>query len=185
MLGLVEPDIQVVGEIDNASQAVEAFELLRPHVVLADLDLPRIDGVQLTAYLRASDPAAAVVLLIGSVGDDRVRAAAQIGAVGFVEHDADPAALARSLVAAARGDSLVTAEFLSRFTASLSASHDDDHLTAREREVRALVERGLPDKQIAAELDISAKTVEKHVGAILRKTGAANRTMLAGQSAHR
>jgi signal transduction histidine kinase/DNA-binding NarL/FixJ family response regulator len=184
MLGLVEPDIQVVGEVDNAKQAIEAFELLRPHVVLADLDLQHIDGVQLTAYLRASDPAAAVVLLIGSVADDRVRAAAQIGAVGFVEHDADPASLARSIVAAARGDSLVTAEFLSRFTASLSAATDDDHLTARERQVRALVEQGLPDKQIAAELDISVKTVEKHVGAILRKTGAANRTMLAGQSAH-
>ncbi len=184
MLSQVEPDIQVVGEIGDARQAVEAFELLRPHVVLADLDLAHIDGVQLTAYLRAAEPAAAVVLLIGSVADDRVRAAAQIGAVGFVERDADPAALARSIVAAAHGDSLVTAEFLSRFSASLVASPDGDHLTAREREVRALVERGLLDKQIASELRISVKTVEKHVGAILRKTGAANRTMLAGQSAH-
>ena len=184
MLSQVEPDIQVIGEIGDARQAVEAFELLRPHVVLADLDLPHVDGVQLTAYLRAADPAAAVVLLIGSVADDRVRAAAQIGAVGFVERDADPAALARSIVAAARGDSLVTAEFLSRFSAALVASPDGDHLTAREREVRGLVERGLPDKQIASELRISVKTVEKHVGAILRKTGATNRTMLAGQSAH-
>jgi signal transduction histidine kinase/DNA-binding NarL/FixJ family response regulator len=183
MLSQIEPDIQVVGEIGDAMQAVDAFELLRPHVVLADLDLSHIDGVQLTAYLRAADPAAAVVLLIDSVTDDRVRAAAQIGAVGFVEHDADPAALARSIVAAARGDSLVTAEFLSRFTASLTAA-PDDHLTAREREVRALVERGLPDKQIAAELRISVKTVEKHVGAVLRKTGSANRTVLAGQSVH-
>ena len=184
MLSQIEPDIQVVGEVADAMQAVEAFELLRPHVVLADLGLRHIDGVQLTSYLRAVDPAAAVVLLIESVTDDRVRAAAQVGAAGFIEHDAEPAALARSIVAAARGDLLVTAEFLSRFTASL-ASTPDDRLTAREREVRTLVERGLPDKQIAAELRISVKTVEKHVGAILRKTGAANRTVLAGQSAHR
>ena len=181
ILGQVEPDVQIVGEIGDASEAVDAFSLLRPHVVLANLDLPRIDGVQLTAYLRAVDPAAAVVLLIESVADDRVRAAAQIGAVGFVEHDADPAVLARSIVAAARGDSLVTAEFLSRFTASLTSTAPDA-LTAREREVRALVERGLPDKHIAVQLCISVKTVEKHVGSILRKTGAANRTMLAVRS---
>ncbi|MET0783120.1 MAG: GAF domain-containing protein [Leifsonia flava] len=181
ILSQIEPDIQVVGEIGDAMQAVEAFSLVRPHVVVADIDLSRIDGVQLTSYLRAVDPAAAVVLLIDSVADDRVRAAAQIGAVGFVERDADPDALARAIVAAARGDSLVTAEFLTRFTASLTST-DPDALTAREREVRALVERGLPDKHIAAELRISVKTVEKHVGSILRKTGAANRTMLAGQS---
>ena len=181
MLSQIEPDIQVVGEVGDAMQAVEAFTLMRPHVVIADLDLARIDGVQLTAYLRAVDPTAAVVLLIDSVADDRVRAAAQIGAVGFVGHDADPAVLARSIVAAARGDALVTTEFLSRFTASFT-SPIADSLTAREREVRALVERGLPDKHIAAELSISVKTVEKHVGSILRKTGAANRTMLAGQS---
>ncbi|MET1052755.1 MAG: GAF domain-containing protein [Mycetocola sp.] len=178
MLTQTEPDIQVVGEIGDAMQAVEAFSLVRPHVVVADLDLSRIDGVQLTAYLRAADPTAAVVLLIDSVADDRVRAAAQIGAVGFVDHDADPGVLARAIVAAARGDSLVPAEFLSRLTAS-----DPDALTPREREVRVLVEHGLPDKQIAAELNISVKTVEKHVGSILRKTGAINRTMLAGQSA--
>ena len=91
MLSQVEPDIQVVGEIGDAVQAVEAYELVRPHVVLADLELAHVDGVQLTAYLRAADPDAAVVLLIGSIADDRVRAAARIGAVGFVERDADPA----------------------------------------------------------------------------------------------
>ncbi|WP_183085004.1 hybrid sensor histidine kinase/response regulator transcription factor [Mycetocola manganoxydans] len=181
LLGQVEPDIHIVGEISDAMQAVEAYSLLRPNVVLANLDLSRIDGVQLTAYLRAADPAAAVVLLIDSVTDDRIREAAQVGAIGLVEAGADPAVLARSILAAARGDSLLSAEFLSRFTASLTA-RDTHPLTAREREVRALVEQGLPDKRIAAELRISVKTVEKHVGAVLRKTGAANRTVLAGQS---
>lgn len=181
MLGHVEPDIQVVGEVGTAAQAIEAYELMRPHVVLADLDLPHIDGAQLTSYLRASDPGASVVLLIRSATDERVRGAARIGAVGFVDHDAEPASLARSIVAAARGDSLVTAGLLNEFTASLAP--DGGSLTAREREVRALVERGLPDKQIAAHLLISVKTVEKHVSAVLRKTGAANRTVLARQAA--
>jgi DNA-binding NarL/FixJ family response regulator/two-component sensor histidine kinase len=182
LLSNVEPEIQVVGEVGDAGQAVEAYELLRPHVVLAHLDLPHIDGVQLTSYLRAVDPDASVVLLIHGLDDERVRGAARIGAVGFVEHEAEPGDLARAVVAAARGDSLMTADFLSRFAATLT-DEAGDHLTAREKQVRALVERGYPDKRIAADLEISVKTVEKHVSAILRKTGAANRTMLAGRSA--
>lgn len=182
MLSQVEPDVQVVGEAANAMEAVEAFRLVRPHVVLGNLALPRIDGGQLTSYLRAVDKDAAVVLLIDSFTDERVRTAAQIGAVGFVENDAEPDALARALVAAARGDSLLPAEFLSALT-SAHGPIVPDHLTVREREVRALVEQGLPDKRIATELHISVKTVEKHVGSVLRKTGAQNRTVLAGLAA--
>jgi DNA-binding NarL/FixJ family response regulator len=122
------------------------------------------------------------VLLFRSVTDDRLRAAAQCGAVGFVEQDADPASIGRAIVAAARGDALVSAEIIGAFTGSVSFSPAEDSLTAREQEVRALVEEGLPDKQIAARLDISVKTVEKHVGSILRKTHAANRTALARRS---
>ncbi|MCS5735464.1 GAF domain-containing protein [Herbiconiux daphne] len=178
MLALVEPDIQVVGEIAESSQVVDAYRLLRPHVVLTHLRMPHIDGVRLTSYLRAIDRDAAVVLLVDTVSDDGVREAAQAGAVGFVKHDVDAAGLARAVVAAARGDSLMTVEL---FTSSTGVD-GPDHLTAREREVRSLVEDGLPYKQIAAALDISVKTVEKHVGAILRKTGAPNRRALAGHS---
>lgn len=178
-LALAEPDIQVVAEVADAQAAVEAYDLLRPNVVLADLDLPHVDGVQLTSYLRAADDEARVVLLIGSVTDDRLLGGTRVGAAGFVEATADPAAIARTVVAAARGDLLLSPEFLSRFAVSLTGG--DEPLTAREREVRALVEQGMPDKQIAATLHISVKTVEKHVGALLRKTGAANRTVLAAR----
>ncbi|HEY0258358.1 MAG TPA: response regulator [Lacisediminihabitans sp.] len=173
MLALAEPDIQVVGEVADSTQVVDAYRLLHPHVVLTHLRMPHIDGVRLTAYLRALDPDAAVMLLVDSVSDDGVREAAQGGAVGFVNRDVDAAGLARAVVAAARGDSLMTAEL---FSSSAGAGHE--LLTGREREVRALVERGLPYKQIATSLDISVKTVEKHVGSILRKTGAANRRVL-------
>ncbi|MCU1584539.1 MAG: hypothetical protein JWM49_1095 [Microbacteriaceae bacterium] len=184
MLGLAEPDVQVVAEVADAAGAMEAYDLLRPSVVLADLDLPHVDGVQLTSHLRAADPIARVVLLIGSVTDDRLLGASAVGAAGFVEQDADAAAIARSVVAAARGDVLLTPAFLSRFTVALT-SGPADQLTAREREVRALVELGMPDKRIANKLGISVKTVEKHVGSVLRKTGAANRTALAGRSSLR
>lgn len=182
-LALAEPDVQVVAEVGDGAAALEAYDLLRPDVVLADLDLPHVDGVQLTAYLRAADDEARVVLLIGSVGDDRLAGATGVGAAGFVEADADSAAIARTVVAAARGDLLLSPEILSRFSVSLTGGPEP--LTAREREVRALVDQGMPDKAIAAELHISVKTVEKHVGSLLRKTGAANRTALAGLSSAR
>ncbi|AMB57778.1 hybrid sensor histidine kinase/response regulator transcription factor [Microterricola viridarii] len=182
VLGHVEPDIEVVGEIAEAGAALEAYELLRPHVVLANLDLPHIDGAQLTSYLRAFDPRASVVLIVRNASDERMRGAARIGATGFVEYAADPIELTRAVVAAARGESLLSSAFLSRLAAAPGTA-DSAHLTAREREVRALVERGLPDKVIATALRISVKTVEKHVGAILRKTGAANRTALAARAA--
>jgi DNA-binding NarL/FixJ family response regulator len=182
LLGSLEPGIHVVGEAGDATQALESYALLRPHVVVAHLDLPHIDGLQLTSYLRAADSRAAVVLLIHDSDDERVRGAARIGAVAFVEYEADPGELARAVLAAARGESLMSAEVLSRLAAA-HGDEDGDHLTPREQQVRALVERGMPDKRIAVDLQISVRTVEKHVGAILRKTGAANRTMLAGRSA--
>ncbi|WP_308799397.1 response regulator [Agromyces silvae] len=184
LLGSLQPGLQVVGEAGDAGEALEAYELLHPHVVIAHLDLPHIDGVQLTSYLRAADPHAAVVLLIHGLDDERVRGAARIGAVAFVEQEADPADLARAVLAAARGDSLMTADVLNRLAAALDAGGaGGEHLTPREKQVRLLVERGLPDKRIAVDLQISVRTVEKHVGAILRKTGAANRTTLASRSA--
>ena len=83
----------------------------------------------------------------------------------------------------AEPEHLLSPEILSRFSVSLTGGPEP--LTAREREVRALVDQGMPDKAIAAELHISVKTVEKHVGSLLRKTGAANRTALAGLSSAR
>lgn len=174
MLGLTEPDLQVVGELADPAQAAEAYDLLHPHVVLAPLHMAHVDGVQLTSYLRALDRQAAVVLVVDSVADDRVQEAARGGAVGFVGNDIDAAALARAVVAAARGDSLVDADLFHPATGGVRS------LTPRERQVRELIEEGLAYKQIASRLGISIKTVEKHVGAVLRKTGAPSRAALHG-----
>ncbi|MCX7522407.1 LuxR C-terminal-related transcriptional regulator [Microbacterium sp. STN6] len=179
MLDLAEPDVQVVGELGDSAQVVDAYQLLRPHVVLVHLGMPHIDGVRLTSFLRAADPAAAVVLLVDSPADDRVRHAAQGGAVGFVGSDTDAAGLARTVIAAARGESVMTSQLFSSMNALDLDVPSAAGLTARERQVRAQLEQGLPDKAIALILGISVKTVEKHVGSILRKTGAANRTALA------
>lgn len=182
------PSVQVVGEIDGSDSIVEAYRLLAPEVVLIDASLPA-GAVDMTAQLRDHDPHAAVIAIGDhSVADNgaedrRLRNLLRAGARGVVLLDADGTALARAIGAAARGDALLTDELLhdmyDRPPADPAAS-----LTAREREVRNLVSLGLPDKQIAERLHISVKTVEKHVGSALRKTGARNRTELAGMTAH-
>ncbi|WP_425955460.1 response regulator [Xylanimonas sp. McL0601] len=178
MLEVTEPDVQVVGEIADPAQAVEAYGLLHPHVVLTALQMPHVDGVQLTSYLRSADPHAAVVLVVDSVADDRVREAASGGAVGFVTRDVDAGGLARAVVAAARGDQLVAADLFASGAATSDGGGPVQRLTPRERQVRDLLEEGLPYKQVASRLGISIKTVEKHVSAVLRKTGAPSRAAL-------
>ncbi len=177
LLGQTEPGVRVVGEIADPARAVDAMTLLRPDVVLADLQLPGMSGAELVAALRAVHPAAAVILLVGSRHDDGVRDAARAGARGFVDRTVDAVSLGRAVMSAVNGDVLVPGELLEAaagWPASLEST-----LTPREREVRVLVERGLQDKQIGVQLGISVKTVEKHVGMILRKTGARNRTVIA------
>jgi signal transduction histidine kinase/DNA-binding NarL/FixJ family response regulator len=177
LLARAEPEIQVVGEIADAREVVDAVRVLEPHVVLLDLRMPGLDGARLTSYVRAASPGTAVLVMTDDLGDELLQEAVHAGARGCIGSDLDGPGLVRAVLAATRGDVLLTESFLRRFA-------DRDHpkpdpLTDREREVRSLVELGLPDKKIATALGISVKTVEKHVGAVLRKTGAPNRTALA------
>jgi DNA-binding NarL/FixJ family response regulator/signal transduction histidine kinase len=181
LLARAEPEIQVVGEIADAREVVAAVQALEPHVVLLDLRMPGLDGARLTSYVRSASPGTAVLVMTDDLGDDLLPEAVHAGARGCLGSDLDGAGLVRAVLAATRGDVLLTERVLRRF-----ADRDrpaPDPLTDREREVRSLVERGMPDKRIAAELGISVKTVEKHVGAVLRKTGAPNRTALAHRAA--
>jgi DNA-binding NarL/FixJ family response regulator/signal transduction histidine kinase len=177
LLAQSEPGIQVAGEIDDSTRALDAARLLHPDVVLADLDQDPLHAPDFIAALKEINPGIAVVFLIGSGHDERVRDAAQAGARGFVNHSVDGVSLSRAIISAANGDAVISGDLFDRL--GNWASDGVNQLTTREREVRTLVERGLPDKQIAIELEISVKTVEKHVGTVLRKTGAKNRTMLA------
>ncbi len=185
LLGQTADSVQVVGEIDDGSDALDAYRLLQPTVVLIDVALP--DGaVGLIGALRDADPDAAVVAVgdASAANDGRLRELVQAGARAAVLIEADAAAFARAIHAAARGEGLFTDEVLHGLYDS-AAEHTDavpPALTPREMQVRDLVSRGLPDKQIAELLHISVKTVEKHVGSALRKTGARNRTELAGMT---
>jgi signal transduction histidine kinase/DNA-binding NarL/FixJ family response regulator len=168
-----EPGIEVVGEVATAQRAVEACRELRPEVVLADLGLsgPRLFDSGLF------DPGVAVVGLC-DVGDEKLVASAmRAGARGCVDVGADGPELVRAVVAAGRGQAILSGPVLEQLHRGLAEA--EPALTERERQVRAMMEQGLPDKLIAEQLVLSVKTVEKHAGAVLRKTGARNRTELA------
>ncbi len=172
LLAAGEPALQVAGEVDSVGAALDAYRLLAPDVVVAHLDLADPAGLAGVAAIKALDPAAVVLVLCARPDQERAAAALRAGASGWLVDDATGTELARELLAAAQGRSMVPA-------AALSGVAEPVPLTDREREVSLLVRRGLRDKQIAARLVISVKTVEKHVGAVLRKTGARNRTELA------
>ncbi len=177
LLSGAEPGIEVVGAAATAEQALEACRDLRPDVVLADLGLP------VTGLLLGRDPGLAVVGLC-EVGDEKLVAGAmRAGARGCVDTGADGPELARAVVAAGRGQAILSGPALQRLHRGLRDDESQQPLTERERQVRHLMEQGLPDKLIAEQLVLSIKTVEKHAGAVLRKTGARNRTELAARAA--
>jgi len=182
LLGQVADSVQVVGEIDGLADVLGAFRLLNPDVVLIDVALPG-SAIELIGALRVLDPDAAVVAVgdAASAGGGRLRDLVQAGARAAVLIEADAPAFARAIHAAARGEALFTDEVLhGLYDGPANAQTAAPLLTPREQQVRELVRHGLQDKQIAEELGISVKTVEKHVGSALRKTGTRNRTELAG-----
>jgi DNA-binding NarL/FixJ family response regulator len=193
LLTAAEPGLEVVGEVATAEQALDGCSGLRPDVVLADLGLTAVGPLpgpghpeplapDVTGLLLSRYPDLAVVGLC-EVGDEKLVASAmRAGARGCVDMGADGPELARAVVAAGRGQAILSGPVLDRLHRGLREDSQEPPLTERERQVRSLMEQGLPDKVIAERLVLSIKTVEKHAGAVLRKTGARNRTELAAQA---
>jgi DNA-binding NarL/FixJ family response regulator/signal transduction histidine kinase len=181
LLTWTEPGTEVLGEVATADEAVKACLELRPDVALVHLGLPADasgqrprDGV--TGMLLAAVPELAVVGLCEAGDDELVAEAMRAGARGCVDVGATGPQLAQAVVAAGRGQAILSDVVLGQLHRGMRT---DDLLTDREREVRELMEQGMPDRVIAQRLVLSVKTVEKHAGAVLRKTGARNRTELA------
>jgi DNA-binding NarL/FixJ family response regulator len=155
--------------------------VLRPSVTLMDLQMPGEDGIAAITRIRAEEPDASIIALSAFTDDRLVAGAMRAGARGYLGKEVAPEDLVRAVRAASRGETVLSADATDRLHEHLNGGSAGS-LTDRERQVLELMERGSPDREIADELGISVKTVEKHVGSILRKTGAQNRTHAAALS---
>ena len=185
-----QPDLEVVGEAADGAEAVEMAALLRPDIVLMDIRMPRMDGVEATRRICGNDPARngpKVIVLTTFDLDEYVVGALSAGASGFLLKDAPPADIITGIRVVAAGDALlapsVTRRLLDRFATrpeitNLAPPAGLDLLTDREREVMGLVVRGLSNAEIRKELYLSEPTVKTHVGRILMKLGVRDRVQL-------
>jgi DNA-binding NarL/FixJ family response regulator len=181
--GLVEllgitADLEVVGTAADGAEAVELAGELRPDVVLMDISMPGVDGIRATGALLEAQPDARVVMLTAFSDRDRVVAALDAGAIGYLLKDAEPQEVLDAIRAAARGE----APLAPRAARELLAARSEEQraeLSKREREVLALVAEGLPNKLIARRLEISEKTVKAHLTSVFQRIGVSDRTQAA------
>ncbi len=180
----LQDGIEVAGEAADGAEAIEQAERLRPDVVLMDLVMPRLDGVQAMLGLRGLSPETRVIVLTSFLEDDRLLPAIQAGAAGYLLKNVAPAELARAIRAAHVGEAIIDPAVAGRLVraiaegASVKAT-EPGHLTRREHEVLGLIVGGRSNKRIAVELGISEKTVKTHVGHLLAKLDVADRTQAA------
>ncbi|HUA03915.1 MAG TPA: response regulator transcription factor [Solirubrobacteraceae bacterium] len=178
-----KPDIQVVGEAENGAEAVALAERRRPDVILMDIRMPVLDGVEATRRLVAEGTPARILVLTTFDLDEYVHAAIRAGASGFLLKDVTPTKLLEAIRIVADGDALlapsVTRRLLERFATTLppgAASGDAlAELTARETEVLRLLAGGMSNAEIASELVVSEATVKTHISSVLRKLGLRDR----------
>ena len=178
-----DPEITVVGEARNGREAVESVQGLGPDVVLMDLSMPEMDGVEATRAVLARQPATKVLVLTSFSDRQRVKEVLAAGAIGYVLKDSEPADLLAAVHAAARGhvpiDPRVAAALLPGSAGGTAGSGAADGLSPRETEVLRLVAQGLANKQIARALGITERTVKAHLGRVFREIGVLDRTSAA------
>ena len=175
-------DIEVVGEADNGLTGVELSASLTPDVILMDLVMPQLDGIAAIGRIKAAQPGVQVVALTSFIEEEKVIAALEAGASGFILKDAEADDVAAA-IRAAHNDEVhldpAAARILAKGMQTRSSAPAVDPLTERELEVLALVGRGLSNKEIATELGITERTARTHVSNILGKLGLASRTQAA------
>ncbi len=176
----LQEDIEVVGEAENGLEAVREAERLLPDVVLMDLVMPELDGIEATRRIRAASPSTRIIVLTSFAGDEHIFPSVRAGAAGYLLKDAQPHELAEGIRRVHRGEGLLHPAVASRVMRELSGEPDEwAVLTQRELDVLRLIARGLPNKAIAGELGVSEKTVKTHVSNILAKLHLADRTQAA------
>jgi DNA-binding NarL/FixJ family response regulator len=191
LLGLL-PDVEVVGTAANGEEALTLADELRPDVILMDLRMPRMDGVEATRRLRSSHPEIKVVVLTTYADDRSVIEALRAGALGYLTKDAGADEIRQALQRVASGqaalDPAVQMHLIDAITTTNAASGSPatpvtelpDSLTPREAEVLGLIGAGLSNAEIATQLFVSEATVKSHVNHLLPKIGARDRAQAVG-----
>ncbi len=176
---MAEPDIDIVGEAENGRQAVQMAKSLMPEVVVMDIAMPVLNGLEATRQITHSNPSTKVLILSSYSDDEYVQQLTEAGAAGYLVKQSAANDLIKAIREAYRGNAFFSPAIAKRlrdqcreaFATGQPVKKRTDYLTTREAEVLQLIAEGLANKQIAAELCISIKTVEKHRQQVMNKLG--------------
>jgi DNA-binding NarL/FixJ family response regulator len=176
--------ITVVGQAEDGAAAVQTVAATDPQVVLMDLNMPRLGGVEATRRIRADHPQTQVVVLTTYSDDESIIGALQAGALGYLTKDATRAEIGRAVLAAAAGQAVLDPAVQQRLLLAAARAparqpdqdHDPDELTPREADVLRLIAEGKSNREIARALYVSEATVKTHVNRIFAKTGSRDRS---------
>lgn len=179
----LQDDIEIIGEAASGEEGVKIARDTLPDVVLQDLVLPGIDGIEATRQIKAVSPSTRVIVLTSFADGDKVFPAIKAGAISYLLKDVQPEELARAIRAAQRNEAVlhpeVAIKLMKEFNAPRPPENQVEQLTEREMDVLRLIARGKSNKEIADALIISEKTVKTHVSNILSKLHLADRTQAA------
>jgi DNA-binding NarL/FixJ family response regulator len=180
----LQDGIEVVGEAADGRQALAAAARLSPDVILMDLVMPVLDGVEAMRELRDRESSSRVIVLTSFLDDERILPAIRAGAAGYLLKDVEPAELARAVRDACHERATIDPTVAARLLRTLASGDTPaqpvpDTLTPRERQVLCLIAVGRSNKRIALELGIAEKTVKTHVGHVFAKLGVTDRTQAA------
>ncbi len=171
--------ITVVGEASNGEEAIEQVNALQPDVILMDLMMPQMDGIEAIRVILSQQPHARILALTSFTSDEKIMAAIKAGALGYFLKDGDPSDLVKAIRQIHRGEPALPPHITHRVMLSLSQPSSDappiETLTGRELEVLRLVAQGGSNTEIAAQLTVTEVTVRTHVSHILKKLNLSNR----------
>jgi DNA-binding NarL/FixJ family response regulator len=175
-----QPDFEVVGEASTGAEVIRQASTLKPDVVLMDLEMPEMDGVEAIRRMHTTAPETRAIVLTAFDTDERIVGALQAGAQGYLLKGAPRSEIFNAIRVVSKGGSLlqpvVASKFLQHITSRSADRPAEESLTGREMDVLRLLAQGKVNKEIAAALSISERTVKFHVSAIMSKLGAGNRT---------
>jgi NarL family two-component system response regulator LiaR len=177
----LDPDLEIIGEAENGAEAVKMAGELKPDVVLMDMLMPVMDGIEATKQIRGTMPDTEVIALTSVLEDNAVVGAIKAGAIGYLLKDTQSDELRRAIKAASDGQVQLSPQAAARLMREVRTPEtvQPDALTERENDVLKLIAQGKANKEIARDLIIGEKTVKTHVSNILLKLGVQSRTQAA------